>query len=141
MVIACLVDVHERLTNLPSEQHQAYQWVNAKTLLQMPDVHENTKAYFQVAPKQLIFGNTLSYLMEGGLPEEEEEIAVKRNLALQIKEMMGSQNLSIFEMARRMHTSRATLERLLDPENRSVTLNTMDKAARSLGKRLQLVLS
>jgi antitoxin HicB len=36
-------------------------------------------------------------------------------------------------MARRMQTSRAALERLLDPDNRSVTLSTMDKAARSLG--------
>ena len=44
-------------------------------------------------------------------------------------------------MARRMQTSRAALDRLLDPENRSATLNTMDKTARSLGKRLQLVLS
>lgn len=43
-------------------------------------------------------------------------------------------------MARRMRTSRAALERLLDPENRSVTLNTMDKAARALGKRLRLTL-
>ena len=50
---------------------------------------------------------------------------------------MESQNLSKTEMARRMRTSRAALERLLDPENRSVT---MDKAARSLGKRLRLTL-
>jgi plasmid maintenance system antidote protein VapI len=53
---------------------------------------------------------------------------------------MESQNLSKTEMARRMRTSRAALERLLDPENRSVTLHTMDKAARSLGKRLRLTL-
>jgi plasmid maintenance system antidote protein VapI len=53
---------------------------------------------------------------------------------------MESQNLSKTEMARRMKTSRAALERLLDPENRSVTLHTMDKAARSLGKRLRLTL-
>ena len=78
---------------------------------------------------------------EEGLLEEAEAVAVKRVLAFQIKEMMEAQNLSKTEMARRMRTSRAALERLLDPENRAVTLNTMDKAARSLGKRLQLVLS
>jgi antitoxin HicB len=46
---------------------------------------------------------------------------------------MEAQNLSKAEMARRMRTSRAALERLLDPENHSVTINSLDKAARSLG--------
>ena len=88
-----------------------------------------------------IGSNFDDFLTEEGLLEEAEAVAVKRVLAFQIKEMMEAQNLSKAEMARRMRTSRAALERLLDPENRSVTLNTMDKAARSLGKRLQLVLS
>jgi antitoxin HicB len=80
------------------------------------------------------------FLTEEGLLEEAEAVAVKRVLAFQIKEMMEAQNLSKVEMARRMHTSRAALDRLLDPENSSVTLNTMDKAARSLGKHLRLIL-
>lgn len=80
------------------------------------------------------------FLAEEGLLEETEAIAVKRVLAYQINEMMKEQHLSKAEMARRMNTSRAALERLLDPENRSVTLHTMDKAARSLGKRLRLTL-
>ncbi len=80
------------------------------------------------------------FLAEEGLLEESEAVAVKRVLAFQIRELMESQNLSKTEMARRMKTSRAALERLLDPENRSVTLYTMDKAARSLGKRLRLTL-
>jgi plasmid maintenance system antidote protein VapI len=88
-----------------------------------------------------IGSNFDDFLAEEGLLEEAEAVAVKRVLAFQIKEMMEAQNLTKAEMARRMQTSRAALERLLDPENRSVTLNTMDKAARSLGKRLQLVLS
>jgi len=53
---------------------------------------------------------------------------------------MDSQNLSKTEMARRLQTSCAVLERLSGPENCSVTLNTMDKAAWSLGKRLRLML-
>jgi DNA-binding Xre family transcriptional regulator len=81
------------------------------------------------------------FLTEEGLLEGTEAVAVKRVLAFQIKEMMEAQNLSKAEMARRMRTSRAALERLLDPENRSVTLNTMDKAAQSLGKRLRLTLT
>jgi antitoxin HicB len=80
------------------------------------------------------------FLVEEGLLEEAEAVAVKRVLALQIGELMEEQNISKTEMARRMKTSRAALERLLDPENRSVTLHTMDKAARSLGKRLRLTL-
>ena len=80
------------------------------------------------------------FLSEEGLLEEAETTAVKRVLAYQINELMEKQNLSKAEMARRMKTSRAALERLLDPENRSVTLHTMDKAARSLGKRLRLTL-
>jgi plasmid maintenance system antidote protein VapI len=80
------------------------------------------------------------FLCEEGLLEEAEAVTVKRVLAFQIKELMESQNLNKPEMARRMKTSRAALDRLLDPENRSVTLHTMDKAARSLGKRLRLTL-
>lgn len=80
------------------------------------------------------------FLNEEGLLEEAEAVAVKRVLAFQVDELMRAQNLSKTEMARRMKTSRAALERLLDPDNRSVTLNTMDKAARSLGKRLRLIL-
>jgi antitoxin HicB len=91
--------------------------------------------------KETIGSSFDDFLTEEGLLEEVEAVAVKRVLAFQIREMMEAQNLTKAEMARRMQTSRAALERLLDPENRSVTLNTMDKAARSLGKRLQLVLT
>ncbi len=80
------------------------------------------------------------FLSEEGLLEEAEAIAVKRVLAYQISQLMEAENISKTEMARRMRTSRAALERLLDPENQSVTLNTMDKAARSLGKHLRLTL-
>jgi predicted XRE-type DNA-binding protein len=87
-----------------------------------------------------IGSNFDDFLAEEGLLEEAEATAVKRVLAFQITELMRAQNLSKAEMARRMNTSRAALERLLDPQNRSVTLHTMDKAARTLGKRLQLTL-
>lgn len=88
-----------------------------------------------------IGSNFDDFLAEEGLLEEAEAIAVKRVLAYQINELMKTQNLTKAEMARRMKTSRAALDRLLDPDNRSVTLHTMDKAARSLGKRLRLSLT
>jgi plasmid maintenance system antidote protein VapI len=88
-----------------------------------------------------IGSNFDDFLAEEGLLEETEAIAVKRVLAYQINELMLTQNLTKAEMARRMKTSRAALDRLLDPDNRSVTLHTMDKAARSLGKRLRLSLT
>jgi len=80
------------------------------------------------------------FLSEEGMLEEAEAVAVKRVLAYQINELMEVKNLSKSEMARRMKTSRAALERLLDPENHSITLITINKAARSLGKRLHLSL-
>jgi antitoxin HicB len=90
--------------------------------------------------EEYIGSNFDDFLAEEGLLEEAEAVAAKRVLAFQISEMMKEQNLSKSEMARRMNTSRAALERLLDPENRSVTLYTLDKAARSLGKRLRVTL-
>jgi len=81
-----------------------------------------------------------NFLAEEGILEETETTAIKRVLAYQITRLMQEQNISKSEMARRMNTSRAALERLLDPENRSVTLHTMENAARSLGKRLRLTL-
>ena len=80
------------------------------------------------------------FLAEEGILEETEAVAVKRVLAYQINELMKEKMISKAEMARRMKTSRAALKRLLDPENSSVTLQTMDKAAQSLGKHLRLTL-
>jgi transcriptional regulator with XRE-family HTH domain len=61
-------------------------------------------------------------------------------LALQLAREMEHQHLTKTQMARRMHTSRSSLERLLDPRNESVTLQTLDKAARSLGRRIAVAL-
>ncbi len=62
-------------------------------------------------------------------------------IAYQVEQFMKEQNLSKTQMSRRMMTSRAALERLLDPGNQSVTLQTLDRAARALGKRLQITLA
>ena len=81
-----------------------------------------------------------AFLRDEGMYEEATLAATKRVLAMQIAREMKRQQLSKSEMARRMHTSRASLDRLLDPTNESVTLQTLDKAARSLGRRLAVAL-
>lgn len=81
------------------------------------------------------------FLLEEGLLTQVEAVAVKRVIAYQVNQLMVENNLSKAAMARRMHTSRAALERLLDPQNESVTLRTLEKAAEALGKHLQIVLA
>lgn len=78
------------------------------------------------------------FLEEEGLLAEAEAVAVKRVVAFQISKLMEEYNLTKTVMAKRMKTSRAALERLLDPENGSVTLQTLERAALALGKRLQI---
>ncbi len=73
-------------------------------------------------------------------PRRSGAAAIKQALARQIAQLMREQNLSKAEMARRMHTSRAAVNRLLDPNNKSVTLLTLEKAAGALGKQLQVAL-
>jgi antitoxin HicB len=80
------------------------------------------------------------FLRDDNLYEEATLAATKRVLAIQLASEIEKQHISKSEMARRMHTSRSALERLLDPENGSVTLQTLDKAARSLGRRIAVAL-
>ena len=81
-----------------------------------------------------------AFLQEEGLFEQASLAATKRVLAMQIAREMETQNLSKTKMAARMHTSRSALERLLDPTNASITLQTLDKAARALGRRVAVAL-
>ena len=80
------------------------------------------------------------FLKAEGILEEVELKASKRAVALQLEKLMQSQHLSKSAMAGRMHTSRAALDRLLDASNPSVTLVTLDKAARVLGRKLKIEL-
>jgi DNA-binding Xre family transcriptional regulator len=88
-----------------------------------------------------IGSNFDDFLAEEGLLTETETVAVKRVIAFQVEQMMKEQNLTKTEMSRRMNTSRAALERLLDPTNQSITLQTLERAAKSLGRRLQITLA
>jgi antitoxin HicB len=88
-----------------------------------------------------IGSNFDDFLAEEGLLAEAETVAVKRIIAYQVDQMMKEQNLTKTEMSRRMNTSRAALERLLDPANQSITLQTLERAAKALGRRLQITLA
>lgn len=80
------------------------------------------------------------WLREEGIYEEASAAAIKRVLARQINRQMVDQKLTKSEMAKRMQTSRAALDRLLDPENDAVTLNTLFKAATAVGRQLRFEL-
>jgi len=81
------------------------------------------------------------FLEEEGLLEDATAVAVKRYIAFRLAEKMSEKNLSKSEMARRMETSRSALDRLLDPDNASVTLQTLQSAVQALGGRLSVELS
>ena len=80
------------------------------------------------------------FLKEDGIYEEAHSIAVKRVLAWQIAQAMKEQHISKRKMAERMRTSRTQVERLLDPENNSVQLDTIQRAAAIVGRRLVIEL-
>ena len=88
--------------------------------------------------KKRIGSNFDDFLREEKLLHTVETTAVKRVIAFQIEREMKRRKLTKTEMANRMRTSRAGLERLLDPANRSVTLFTLERAASVLGKRLRI---
>jgi antitoxin HicB len=81
------------------------------------------------------------FLEEEGLRADAEAVAIKRVIAYQIEKEMIRANLSKSAMAERMRTSRAALDRLLDPANVSVTLQTLERAALALGKNLKIKLA
>jgi len=80
------------------------------------------------------------FLAEEGLLESSQSVAIKRVLSWQLTQFMKKQNLSKAAMAARMNTSRSALDRLLDPDNESVTLNTLQNAARAIGAHLEMKL-
>jgi antitoxin HicB len=81
-----------------------------------------------------------SWLRKEGIYEEVSVTAIKRVLARQVEAAMKEKSVSKTEMARRMRTSRAALDRLLDPDNEAVTLSTLRKAAMAVGREIRLEL-
>ena len=81
-----------------------------------------------------------SWLDAEGIREEVTTSAIKAVIALQIAEAMKTRGITKVAMAQQMHTSRAQLDRLLDPGNSSVTLETLQRAARIVGREVRLEL-
>ncbi len=88
-----------------------------------------------------IGSNFDEFLAEDGTLEEAIAVAVKRVIAWQIEREMATQKLTKIIMAKKMHTSRAALNRLLDENDTSLTLSTLARAASVLGKTLKIELT
>jgi len=86
--------------------------------------------------KTHIGSNFDNFLKEEGLLEEVTTSAIKRVISYQLKKAMEERNVTKQKLADMMSTSRASLDRLLNPENTSITLKTLGKAAHALGKKI-----
>ena len=80
------------------------------------------------------------FLRDEGILEQTRATALKEVIAWQVQQAMRKKKISKVEMARRMNTSRAALDRLLDPGNASVTLQTLSRAAQAIGRDLRIEL-
>lgn len=90
--------------------------------------------------KGRIGGSFDAFLKEEGLYEEVTARAIKRVIARQLDAIMRKDHLTKTMLAKRMQTSRAQLDRLLDPDNESVTLGTLARAAHAVGRNLRMEL-
>lgn len=79
-----------------------------------------------------------SFLEEQDILQESEAVALKRVIAYALEEKMRVDNISVNRLAKELETSRTAVCRILDPENTSITLNTIEKVAKYLGKRIIL---
>lgn len=81
------------------------------------------------------------FLAEDGILESCRAAAIKFKISRELEKIMDEKNISKAEIAKRLKTSRTGVDRLLDPENTSITLNTMAKVADLLGKRMEFSLT
>lgn len=80
------------------------------------------------------------FLEEEGIREEVEALAQKRVIVWQIRHVMNEAGITKVELAGRMHTSRTQVDRLLDPNNDRVQLDTLQRAAQAVGRTLKVEL-
>ena len=92
-------------------------------------------------PKKHVGSDFDDFLEAEGLREEVTAQAIKRVVAWQIQRAMKQNNMTKTALAARMGTSRAALDRLLDEHDTGLTLATLDRAARALGKRVKIELA
>ena len=78
-----------------------------------------------------------SFLEEEDLLQEADTVAIKRVIAYALEQKMIAENITISRLAKELDTSRSAISRILDPQNTAITLNTIEKVAKYLGKRIQ----
>jgi len=81
------------------------------------------------------------FLKADGIYEDVQNAAIKKVLSAKLEAAMLDQNISKTDMAKRLKTSRSQLDRLLDPDNETITLQTASRAAAVLGMTLEINLS
>lgn len=82
-----------------------------------------------------------AFLDEEGIREEVTDLAVKRVIAMQLKAAMKEKRLTATAMAGLMGTSRAQLARILDPQEFNISLDTVNRAAKAVGRQLRIELA
>ena len=80
------------------------------------------------------------FLKEQGIYEEAKEYAIKSVIAFQLGQIMEAQSITKAELARRLETSRAQVDRLLDPQNEGTTVRALSAAAKAVGRELKMEL-
>jgi antitoxin HicB len=93
-----------------------------------------------VKPKKHIGSSFNTFLQEQGTADETNALAIKRVIAWQLQEAMQQDGISKNQMAKAMQTSRSQLDRILDPKNSGIQLDTIMKAAQILGRELRIEL-
>jgi len=78
------------------------------------------------------------FLKEDGIYEEVRARALKRVIAMEVADIMKHEHMTKTSVARAMETSRSQLDRILDPQFTGVTLETLDRVAQALGKRMTI---
>ena len=81
------------------------------------------------------------FLKADGIYDDVQNTAIKKVLSAKLEAAMLDQNISKSEMAKRLKTSRSQLDRLLDPDNETITLQTASRAAAVLGMTLEIHLN
>ena len=82
-----------------------------------------------MANKKCIGSKFDDFLEEEGLLQESESVAIKRVIAYALEQKMTADKISVNRLAKELETSRTAISRILDPENTSITLNTIEKVA------------
>lgn len=79
-----------------------------------------------------------TFLKEDGIYDEVNNAAIKRVIAYQIEQEMKLQHITQTQLAKKMQTSRTMIHKMLNPENNSLTLQSLQSVADALGKRLNI---